>query len=101
MAEARHIRVIPHNPLSPVSTAACIQLDACIPNFALQEYTGESEPPKSDLLLEPLKLEEGYLIVPEGPGLGIDLDEEALSRYPVQDKVLSTPIGYDGSVQDL
>jgi L-alanine-DL-glutamate epimerase-like enolase superfamily enzyme len=46
MAEAQHVKVIPHNPLSPVSTAACIQLDAAIPNFALQEYTGEAHPPK-------------------------------------------------------
>ena len=99
MAEAHHIKVIPHNPLSPVSTAACVQLDASIPNFALQEYTGEAEPPKSDLLVEPLELKDGYLTVPEGPGLGIELNEAALS-YPVQDKVLDTPIGFDGSVQD-
>ena len=70
MAEAQHIKVIPHNPLSPVSTAACVQLDACIPNFALQEYTGESEPPKSDLLVTPLKLERGYLVVPGDAGAG-------------------------------
>ncbi len=38
LAEARHVGVVPHNPLSPVSTAACVQLAACIPNFALQEY---------------------------------------------------------------
>ena len=100
LAEAYHVKVIPHNPLSPVSTAACIQLDACIPNFALQEYTGEAEPPKSELLVEPLELEEGYLKVPEGPGLGIEFNEEALRRHPVQDKVLDTPIGFDGSVQD-
>ena len=100
MAEAHHVKVIPHNPLSPVSTAACIQLDACIPNFALQEYTGEAEPPKSELLVEPLKLEEGYLKVPKGPGLGIEFNEEALRRHPVRDKVLDTPIGFDGSVQD-
>jgi galactonate dehydratase len=99
LAEAQHIRVIPHNPLSPVSTAACVQLDACIPNFALQEYTGESEPPKSDLLLNPLKLENGYLVVPEGPGLGIELNEVAL-QYPVREKILDTPLGFDGSVQD-
>ena len=49
MAESHHIKVIPHNPLSPISTAACLQLDACIPNFALQEYTPtEKIPPKSD-----------------------------------------------------
>ena len=100
MAEAQHVKVIPHNPLSPVSTAACVQLDACIPNFALQEYTGESEPPKSDLLVTPLKLERGYLMVPEGPGLGIELNEAALTAHPVRDKVLDTPIGFDGSVQD-
>ena len=100
MAEAHHVKVIPHNPLSPVSTAACVQLDACIPNFALQEYTGESEPPKSELLEEPLELKDGYLIVPEGPGLGIELNEEAIAKYPFKDKVLETPLGSDGSVAD-
>ena len=100
MAEAQHVKAIPHNPLSPVSTAACVQLDACIPNFALQEYTGESEPPKSELLQQPLRLEDGYLIVPEGPGLGIALNDAAIAKYPPVDKVLETPIGYDGSVQD-
>ena len=99
MAEAQHIKVIPHNPLSPISTAACVQLDACIPNFALQEYTGESEPPKSDLLKNPLKLIEGYLIVPDGPGLGVIINDEALNQ-PETPKLLDTPIGYDGSVQD-
>ena len=100
MAEAHHVKVIPHNPLSPVSTAACVQLDACIPNFALQEYTGESEPPKSELLVTPLELKSGYLTVPDGPGLGIELNEEALTKYPVDDKVLETPIAFDGSVAD-
>ncbi|MCL0031191.1 MAG: galactonate dehydratase [SAR202 cluster bacterium] len=99
MAEAQHIKVIPHNPLSPISTAACVQLDACIPNFALQEYTGESESPKSDLLKNPLKLIDGYLTVPEGPGLGVIINDEALNQ-PETPKVLDTPIGYDGSVQD-
>jgi galactonate dehydratase len=99
MAEAKHIKVIPHNPLSPVSTAACVQLDACIPNFALQEYTGESEPPKSDLLVKPLELKDGYLTVPDGPGLGIELNEAALAK-PENPKILDTPIGFDGSVQD-
>ena len=45
LAEARHVGVVPHNPLSPVSTAACLQIAACIPNFALQEYPiGEDQP---------------------------------------------------------
>ena len=100
MAEAQHVKVIPHNPLSPVSTAACVQLDACIPNFALQEYTGESEPPKSELLVKPLRLDKGYLVVPEGPGLGVELNEAAIAKYPFKDKILETPIARDGSVAD-
>lgn len=99
MAESYHIKVIPHNPLSPVSTAACVQLDASIPNFALQEYTGEDKYPKSDLIKNPIKLDNGYLIVPEGPGLGITLNESSLSLGE-NPKVLDTPIGFDGSVQD-
>lgn len=100
MAEAHHVKVIPHNPLSPISTAACVQLDACIPNFALQEYTGESEPPKNELLVQPLKLDHGYLEVPEGPGLGIQLNESAIPKFPFKDKILDTPLGFDGSVAD-
>jgi hypothetical protein len=45
-------------------------------------------------------LENGYLVVPEGPGLGIALNEAAIAKYPPVDKVLDTPLGYDGSVQD-
>ena len=74
--------MVPHNPLSPVSTAACLQLAACIPNLALLEYpTGEHEPPKSEIVSSPPRLEDGFLIVPDGPGLGIELDEEQLEKY--------------------
>jgi len=102
MAESQHVKVIPHNPLSPVSTAACVQLDACIPNFALQEYTGEHKEPKVDLIENPIELKDGYLTVPEGPGLGITLSEEGLKKWPFEDKYIegATPIKQDGSVGD-
>ena len=99
MAEAHHVKVIPHNPLSPISTAACVQLDASIPNFALQEYTGEDKPPKKDLIVNPIKLQDGYLIVPDTPGLGIEINEKSLTLGE-NPKILDTPIGFDGSVQD-
>src|SRR5215210_1051560 len=83
LAEAHHVGVVPHNPLSPVSTAACIQLAACIPNFALQEYPiGEDLPPKSEIVKSALKLEKGYLIIPDAPGIGVELAEDAAERYP-------------------
>jgi galactonate dehydratase len=100
LAEAHHVKVIPHNPLSPVSTAACVQLDACIPNFALQEYTGEAEYPKRELVVEPLRLVNGYLEVPDAPGLGIALNEEKILGLPASTIVPNMRIGVDGSVQD-
>ena len=101
LAEAHNVMVVPHNPLSPVSTAACIQLAACIPNFALQEYPiGEGEPPKSEIVVSPLALEQGFLIVPDAPGLGIELAEGAAERHPYRPREVRTRLHVDGSVVD-
>jgi galactonate dehydratase len=101
LAEAHHVGVVPHNPLSPVSTAACVQLAACIPNFALQEYPrGEGEPPKSEIVRSPLKLEDGFLIIPDAPGIGVELAEDAQERHPYRPRRVRTRLHADGSVVD-
>jgi galactonate dehydratase len=101
LAEAHHVDVVPHNPLSPVSTAACLQLAACIPNFALQEYpTGEHEPPKSEIVKTPVRLEDGFLIIPDAPGIGIELAEDAATRHPYRKREIHTRLHVDGSVVD-
>jgi len=101
LAEAHHVGVVPHNPLSPVSTAACLQLAACIPNFALQEYPlGESQPPKSEIVKSPIRLENGFLIIPDSPGIGIELAEDAAERHPYKPRSLRTRLHVDGSVVD-
>ena len=101
LAEAFHVQVVPHNPLSPVSTAACIQLGACIPNFALQEYpVGEDVPPKSEIVKRPLAQENGFLIVPDAPGIGIELAEDAAERHPYVPRAVQTRLHADGSVVD-
>ena len=101
IAEAHYVGVVPHNPLSPVSTAACLQLAACIPNFALQEYpTGEHEPPKSEIVKTPVRMEEGFLIIPDAPGIGIELAEDAQEKYPPVPREVETRLHVDGSVID-
>ena len=101
LAEAHHVGVVPHNPLSPVSTAACLQLAACIPNFALQEYPkGELEPPKSEIVRTTLRVEEGFLIIPETPGIGIELAPDAQARHPYRPRQVQTRLHVDGSVID-
>jgi galactonate dehydratase len=101
LAEAHYVGVVPHNPLSPVSTAACVQLAACIPNFALQEYPGgEDRPPKSEIVKGALKLEKGFLIVPDAPGIGVELADDAKERFPFRRSGIKTRLGVDGSVVD-
>ena len=101
LAEAHHVGVVPHNPLSPVSTAACVQLAACIPNFALQEYPpGETEPPKSGIVEGALELEDGFLVVPDRPGIGVSLVEGAVEAYPFRPRSIVTRLHRDGSVVD-
>ncbi len=101
LAEAHYVQVVPHNPLGPVSTAACLQLAASIPNFALQEYPlGENVPPKSEIVKTPLKREGGYLLIPDAPGIGIELAEDAAERHPYKPRELVTRLNVDGSVVD-
>src|SRR3954463_4341341 len=83
LAEANYVGVVPHNPLGPVSTAACVQIAACIPNFAIQEYPlGEDVPPKSEMGKSAVQREGGYLIIPDASGIGIELAEDAAERHP-------------------
>lgn len=101
LAESRYVGVVPHNPLSPVSTAACLQLAACIPNFALQEYPlGEDRPPKSEIVKSAVKLEGGYLLIPDAPGIGIELADDAQEKYPYRVRPVRTRLNADGSVVD-
>jgi len=75
MAEAYYAALAPHCPLGPIALAACIQLDASIPNFTIQEQVTLGE----GYLKEPFKLRDGFVELPTGPGLGVELDEEALA----------------------
>ena len=101
LAEAHYASVVPHNPLSPVSTAACLQLAAAIPNFVIQEYPrGEHEPPKSEIVSGAPRCENGFLIIPDAPGIGVELVEGAAERHPFRPRQVHTRLHVDGSVVD-
>jgi galactonate dehydratase len=75
MAEAWYATIAPHNPLGPISLAAGLHLAASIPNFLCQEQVSLGE----GYLKHPFTVENGYIPLPTGPGLGIELDEEAIA----------------------
>lgn len=98
LAEAFSAGVVPHNPLSPVTTASTVQLSASIPNLILQEYKLEDKTPSIDIVKKPLTLDKGYLIVPDSPGIGIELNDSKLEKYPYIERQISMPLVDDGSV---
>ena len=87
MAEAEYLTVAPHNPLGPVSTAVAAHFAVSTPNFLILEYVPDNSGPARDLILKPFKYADGWLDVPETPGLGIELNEKALElHHGVDDK---------------
>ena len=75
MAEAYYADVAPHNPLGPISLAAGVQIAASIPNFLCQEQVSLGE----GYIKQPFRVRDGFLELPTGPGLGIELDENAMA----------------------
>jgi galactonate dehydratase len=100
MAEAFHADILPHAvPSGPVAVAAHVQLGMCTPNWEAQEHRPPAGPEWTDVVDEIIPVRDGYLIPPDRPGLGIELDDSGLARYPPTSADLShTPRREDGSV---
>ena len=91
MAEAYYVGFQPHNPYGPVNTMAAIQVDACVPNFMIQE--GGLQPWFGDVTLgEFPEQRDGFFDLPTGPGIGIELDEAVLRANPPVEQ--EPPEGY-------
>ena len=102
LAEAHDVLVIPHNPLGPVSTAACLQICASIPNLGIQELPGFCLNGAEDKMVkEPLRFENGCMLIPEAPGIGVELADDAEELYPANERgSTSARRAFDGSVKD-
>jgi galactonate dehydratase len=83
MAEAYNMRIAPHNCASPVCTAASLQLDACVPNFIIQELYPYRVPEHFQLVDHaPEKdVKNGFLPISDRSGLGIELVEERVKPF--------------------
>lgn len=108
MAEAYDVAVAPHCPLGPVALGACIQLDACTPNVFIQEQSLGIHYNRGGDLLDYLadpsiyRYKDGFIDIPPGPGLGVDIDEEALRRAAQTPHNWKNPLwrNFDGTVAE-
>ena len=108
MAEAYDTAVALHCPLGPITLAASLQLDGCIPNAFIQEqslgihYNVGAE--LNDYLVDPsvFKYTDGYVAIPEGTGLGIEINEEAVREAAKKGHDWKNPVwrNHDGSVAE-
>jgi galactonate dehydratase len=117
IAEAHNAMIVPHNPLSPVSTAACLQVAASVENFAIQEmpdhntvsaterYTSSNKITntdfkQSDMVTWVPKVENGFASLPTAPGIGVDLIPDVEKKYPFKRRTINTRLHIDGSIVD-
>jgi len=98
MAEAYHLPFAPHNPSGPVANAATLQLAACTPNFCLLETMATDIPWRKELTTEKLTFKDGYFEIPDRPGLGLELNDEAFATHPYEPRPLRH---YVGSLTDI
>ena len=82
IAEAHYAMIAPHMYCGPIAAASAIQIGTCSPNFLIQE--ANQGPLHRQIFKEPLVFENGYIIPPKGPGLGVEFDEAVLKKHMVE-----------------
>jgi galactonate dehydratase len=82
--ETHQIRLVTHNPLGPVSSAACLHLNLAVPNVGTQEQPHQPGTTVTDFFPVQIGWDDGYLVPSERPGLGVEFDEKAARSSPPQ-----------------
>ena len=95
--ETHYIKMAVHNPLGPVSSAACLQFNLATSNFGVQEQPRRTNTVLTDVVPVQPDWEDGYLLPPTRPGLGIEFDREAAKAYPFRQTELTHLRRLDGS----
>ena len=86
MAETRYAQIAPHLYCGPIEGAANIQISACCPNFLILESIQTWGGFHAEILKQPIRWEDGYVIPPTAPGLGVELNEEVAASIPMPGK---------------
>jgi galactonate dehydratase len=117
IAEAHGVQLVPHNPLSPVSTAACLQIGISTENVAILEFPDHntvsaaerftssnvvrnSSFKQSDMVTWVPTVDNGFVNITETPGIGVDLVEDVEIKYPYKRRDINTRLSVDGSIVD-
>ncbi|HLZ10272.1 MAG TPA: mandelate racemase/muconate lactonizing enzyme family protein, partial [Chloroflexota bacterium] len=95
--ETHYIKIALHNPLSPVSTAACLQFNLATSNFGVQEQPRRPGTILTDVVPVQPDWKDGYLLASTRPGLGIEFDRDAARKHPFQPNALPMLHRLDGS----
>ncbi len=95
MAEAFHAQIAPHLFCGPIVGAANIQISACSPNFLIMEGIEQWDGFQAEILKTPIHWEDGYIIVPTTPGIGVELDEAVAKANPYTGDRLQLRMGDD------
>ncbi|MDA0232477.1 MAG: mandelate racemase/muconate lactonizing enzyme family protein [Chloroflexi bacterium] len=82
-AETHYIDIVPHNPLGPVSAAACVSLTMASSNVGVQEMPRKPGSYATDLFPQQIEWEDGFAWCPDVPGLGVDIDMDAAEHAAV------------------
>lgn len=93
MAECRYIPFCPHNPSGPIANAATLQLAACTPNFLILETMSSDVAYRGEVTTEAVGFAGGLMRIPTAPGLGIDLNPEAIAAHPYEPRNLRHYLG--------
>lgn len=97
IAEAHYVTVAPHNPMGPIATAVNVHFSAATPNFKILEYVMPVGTAWEKCVLDPYLPKDGYLELRDTPGLGIDVNEEAITDNPYLHWQRTCPVRPDGS----
>jgi L-alanine-DL-glutamate epimerase-like enolase superfamily enzyme len=95
--ETHYIKMAVHNPLGPVSSAACLHFNLATSNFGVQEQPRKPGTMLTDVVIGQSEWEDGYILAPDKPGLGIEFDREAAKEHPFQKTELPHLRRLDGS----